>query len=150
MISANATRARAEDSMKNVNEEAEIHELIERWAEAVRAADVNGVVANHTDDMVMFVVPPPSPLLGIGAYRDSWLPFFKWQREHDGVFEIISMDVTAGTDVAFVRALLRCGSRQASASDFDSCLRLTVGLRKQDGRWRIAHEHHSYPLQSTG
>jgi uncharacterized protein (TIGR02246 family) len=136
--------------MRNVNDEADIRALIERWAEAVRAADLDGVVADHTDDMVMFDVPPPSPLLGIGAYRESWLPFFKWQREHDGVFEIISMDVTAGTDVAFAHALLRCGSRQASATDLDSCLRLTVGLRKHDGRWKVAHEHHSYALLSTG
>ena len=143
------TIAICEGSMGNVNDEAEIRALIERWAEAVSAADMDGVVADHTDDMVMFDVPPPSPLLGIGAYRESWLPFFKWQREHDGVFEIISMDVTAGSDVAFARALLRCGSRQASASDLDSYLRLTVGLRKHDGRWQVAHEHHSYPLQST-
>jgi ketosteroid isomerase-like protein len=26
-----------------------------------------------------------------------------------------------------------------------SNLRLTVGLRKQDGRWVVSHEHHSFP-----
>ncbi len=135
--------------MRSVNDEAEIRTLIERWAEAVRAADLDGVVADHTDDMVMFDVPPPSPLRGIGAYRESWLPFYKWQREHDGVFEIISMDVTAGTEVAFAHALLRCGSRNASPSDPDSYLRLTIGLRKSAGRWQVAHDHHSYPLQSS-
>ena len=25
-------------------------------------------------------------------------------------------------------------------------LRLTLGLRTQDGRWVVAHEHHSFPL----
>jgi ketosteroid isomerase-like protein len=25
-------------------------------------------------------------------------------------------------------------------------LRLTLGLRKQGGRWVVAHEHHSFPL----
>jgi hypothetical protein len=25
-------------------------------------------------------------------------------------------------------------------------LRLTLGLRKQDGRWVVAHEHHSFAL----
>jgi ketosteroid isomerase-like protein len=24
-------------------------------------------------------------------------------------------------------------------------LRLTLGLRKQDGRWLVTHEHHSFP-----
>jgi hypothetical protein len=25
-------------------------------------------------------------------------------------------------------------------------LRLTLGLRREDGRWVVAHEHHSFPL----
>jgi ketosteroid isomerase-like protein len=25
-------------------------------------------------------------------------------------------------------------------------LRLTIGLRKDDGRWVVTHEHHSFPL----
>ena len=28
-----------------------------------------------------------------------------------------------------------------------SRLRLTIGLRKIDGAWKIAHEHHSFPLE---
>jgi ketosteroid isomerase-like protein len=26
-------------------------------------------------------------------------------------------------------------------------LRLTLGLRKERGRWVVAHEHHSFPLE---
>ena len=29
-------------------------------------------------------------------------------------------------------------------------LRLTVGLRKEAGRWVVAHEHHSFPDADTG
>ena len=25
-------------------------------------------------------------------------------------------------------------------------LRLTIGLRKEQGRWIVAHEHHSFPI----
>jgi ketosteroid isomerase-like protein len=52
--------------------------------------------------------------------------------------------VTAGTDVAFARALLRCGTEAEFAEDPDQRLRLTVGLRRQDGRWVVTHEHHSF------
>jgi ketosteroid isomerase-like protein len=81
---------------------------------------------------------------GIAAYRDTWPSFFEWQAA--GVsFDIVSLDVTAGEDVAFAHALLRCGTQEQLRLDPDSRLRLTIGLREQDDRWLIAHEHHSFP-----
>ena len=59
------------------------------------------------------------------------------------------MDVTAGEDVAFVWALLRCGGREELTENPELRLRLTLGLRRQDGRWVVAHEHHSFPDTST-
>ena len=41
---------------KNLNE-TQIRALIEKWARAVRAKDMDGVLANHADDIVMFDVP---------------------------------------------------------------------------------------------
>ena len=129
-------------------DEAEIRKVIERWVKAVSARDLDGVVAGHSENMVMFDVPPPSELRGISAYKESWGPFFKWQREHDGVFELVSLNVTAGVDAAFAHALLICTSRQELPINPDSYLRLTVGLIKRDDRWQIAHEHHSFALAS--
>ena len=31
------------------------------------------------------------------------------------------------------------------AANPENRLRLTLGLRKQHGRWVVAHEHHSFP-----
>ena len=45
-----------------------IRRLIEDWASAVRARNIGGVVAHHTDDVVMFDVPPPVAVRGTGAY----------------------------------------------------------------------------------
>jgi ketosteroid isomerase-like protein len=57
----------------------QIRTLIERWAEAVRSADMSGVLADHSDDIVMFDVPPPyEGVRGIDAYRETWPPFFDW------------------------------------------------------------------------
>ena len=91
------------------NDEAEIRALIERWAKAVHAGDIDGVLADHTEDIVMFDVPPPNEVRGKAAYRDTWPPFFKCQKQ-GAAFEIVSLDVTAGNDVAFAHALLRCGT----------------------------------------
>jgi len=130
-----------------VSDEAEIRALIERWARAVHAGDLDGVLADHAGDIVMFDVPPPNEVRGIEAYRQTWPPFFEWQKQ-GAVFEIVSLDVTAGADVAFANALLRCGTPAELKQDPGNRLRLTIGLRKEDGRWMVAHEHHSFPSAS--
>ena len=124
--------------------EAAIRALIERWATAVQSRDLDGVLAEHAEDIRMFDVPPPNELRGIEAYRESWPPFFDWLKQ-GAVFQIVSLDVTAGADVAFATALLRCGTEGGLRKDPDTGLRLTVGLRKEDGRWVVTHEHHSFP-----
>ena len=89
--------------------ETEIRGLIEDWAKAVRARDIDKVVAFHTDDMVMFDVPPPVAVRGIDGYRETWPQFFEWQRKVDGSFEIASLEVTAGDDVAWAYLLVGGG-----------------------------------------
>ena len=127
------------------DDEAQIRALIERWAEAVHAGDMEGVLADHSTDIVMFDVPPPKDgVRGIEAYRETWPPFFEWQRR-GATFEMISLDVTAGDDVAFAYALLRCGTAEEHERDPDNRLRLSLGLRKEHGRWLVSHEHHSFP-----
>ena len=105
---------------------------------------MDGVLADHAEDIVMYDVPPPDDgVRGIEAYRATWPPFFTWQQ--GASFEIVSLDVTAGDDVAFAHALLRCGTQDELRADPDNRLRLTIGLRREGGRWVVAHEHHSFP-----
>ena len=128
------------------DDQQQIRTLIERWAEAVHATDLDTVLADHSDDIVMFDVPPPDDgVRGIEAYRETWPPFFEWQAR-GASFELVELDVTAGEDVAYAHALLRCGMPKELAERPERRLRLTLGLRRQDGRWLVAHEHHSYPL----
>jgi len=126
----------------------EIRTLIERWAAAVHARDMDTVLADHAADIVMFDVPPPHDgVRGIDAYRESWPPFFEFQAR-GASFEIVELEITAGADVAYAHALLRCGMPDELAANPANRLRLTLGLRKEQGRWVVAHEHHSYPLES--
>ena len=104
------------------------------------------MLADHSGDIQMFDVPPPNEVRGIEAYRKTWPPFFEWLKQ-GAVFEIVSLDVTAGDDVAFATALLRCGTEEELRKDPDNRLRLTIGLRKEDGRWVVSHEHHSFPAR---
>jgi uncharacterized protein (TIGR02246 family) len=132
-----------------MSDEQQIRALIEAWAIAAHAGDLATVLADHAPDIVMFDVPPPHRgVRGIEAYADTWPQFFDWQAS-GAMFEIESLDVIAGADVAFAYALLRCGTPADLARDPELRLRLTVGLRKSGGRWTVAHEHHSFP-DTTG
>ena len=125
--------------------ETDIRTLVTRWVDGVRACDLDAVTAAHTDDIVMFDVPPPyEGIRGLTAYRESWPPFFEFISS-GATFELLELNVEAGEDVAFVHGLLRCGGEERFAENPDNRLRLTMGLRKRDGRWQIMHEHHSFP-----
>lgn len=124
----------------------EIREIFQRWVAAIQACDLDGVVAAHTDDIVMFDVPPPyDGIRGIADYRACWPQFFEFIGS-GALFELVELDIVAGGDVAFARALLRCGKSEEFLANPDNRLRVTMGLRKIDGRWLIAHEHHSFPM----
>ena len=128
------------------DDEAEIRGIIERWIAAIQTCDHAGVQADHTDDLVMFDVPPPyDGVRGAAAYRDTWPPFFEYI-DSGATFELLELDVTAGDSVAYAYGLLRCGTAEDFAANPDNRLRITMGLRKVGGRWLIAHEHHSFPL----
>ena len=127
-----------------MSDEQQIRDLIQRWAAAIHTGDLPAVLADHASEIVMFDVPPPHQgVRGIDAYRDTWPGFFEWQAA-GAIFEIESLEVTTGADVAFAFALLRCGTTADFARDAEFRLRLTVGLRKIDDRWTVTHEHHSF------
>ena len=127
-------------------EEARITALLECWPDAVRRHDVPGILAHHDQDILMFDLPPPIQCRGIEAYEKTWDLLFRYHKP--GVaFDFRELAVTAGADVAFAVAIMWCGPDASSnPKDTDGFLfRLTVGLRKIDGDWRIEHEHHSVP-----
>ena len=129
----------------NKTDEQQVRDLVVRWAAAVHDGDLETVLADHADDIVMFDVPPPyEGVRGADAYRETWPSFFEWQAS-GASFELTSLEVVAGAEVAFVYALLRCGTARELAAEPENRLRLTLGLVKRDGRWVVQHEHHSFP-----
>jgi ketosteroid isomerase-like protein len=126
--------------------ETQIKALIEGWADAVRRHDFAGILAHHEQDMVMFDLPPPLQSRGIEEYRKTWDLFFQYHQPSQA-FDIEELAITAGKDVAFAVAIMRCGSGTFSGPPQEGgfLFRLTIGFRLIDGDWRITHEHHSVP-----
>jgi ketosteroid isomerase-like protein len=125
------------------DDELTIRALIERWATAAHEGDLEAVLAHHDPEIVMYDVPPPEEgVRGLAAYRETWPGFFRWQE--NASFDLLSLEVVAGQEVAFAYGLLRCGTPEELRAVPERRLRLTVGLRKIDGDWTVLHEHHSF------
>ncbi len=129
------------------NDTTEIRALIVRWAEAIRAQNIAGVLADHSPDMLMFDVPPPLQLSSVESYKRSWEPFFASFEGGAVMFNVRDISVHAGGDVAFATALVYCRTADGDGGPSEPNVRLTVGLRKLGGRWTVVHEHHSVPAQ---
>jgi len=127
-------------------DEIEIQALIERWAKAVREEDRSGIRADHDSEMLMFDVPPPFLSRGLDAYMATWEEFLSCS-QRPVAFDFYDVEITAGGDVAFATAVGQCTSAGANGQREPLEFRLTMGLRKIDGRWCIMHEHHSLPAE---
>jgi ketosteroid isomerase-like protein len=121
--------------------ERQIRSLVEAWAAAVRRHDIPGILAYHAQDIVMFDLPPPLQSKGMGDYRKTWDLFFEYHKPSQA-FDVEELTIAAGDDVAFAFGIVRCG---AGPKPEGFPFRLTIGLRKIDGEWRVTHEHHSIP-----
>src|SRR5437762_10246840 len=93
--------------------ENQIKVVIDAWADAVRRHDLPGILAHHEQDIVMFDVPPPLQSRGMDEYKKTWDLFFQYHTPSQA-FDIEELAITAGADVAFAVAIMRCGSATPS------------------------------------
>ena len=126
----------------NMNDEQIVRQLVEGWATAVRERNLEGILAHHSADIIMFDVPPPFQSVGIEAYRKTWETFFGGTEP--GRFDINELKVFTGADVAFCVATMQCSWKNKGVFE-NLDFRLTVGLLKKGDEWMIVHEHHSVP-----
>src|SRR5580700_9867487 len=85
---------RMDKRQSSSQDEAAIRDVVESWTAAVRRGDLEGILQNHSSDIVMFDVPPPFQSRGIEAYRKTWDAFFSWSSD-PVPFDITEMNVTA-------------------------------------------------------
>ena len=130
--------------LQSTPDQSAISDLIERWSKGVRDQDRAAIRQDHDADILMFDVPPPFQSRGIDEYMATWDTFFSFA-EQPVRFDFTNIEITAGPEVAFATAVGHCVTigRDGRREPLD--FRLTMGLRKIDGRWRVLHEHHSLP-----
>jgi uncharacterized protein (TIGR02246 family) len=128
---------------------AQVREVIESWAKAVSAKDVEGVMACFAPDVLTFDLAPPLQYAGREVIRkglEDWFP--TW----DGPIglEIRDLRVTADSSVAYCTSLQRMSGTKVDGEKPNLWYRSTICLQKSEGAWRIAHEHTSTPSYMDG
>ena len=134
---------------KSTNDEAKIRERIDSWATALRAKDVDGLMAHYAPDAVTADLAPPLWNAGAGTLRKN---FEEWLATWAAIgIEIRDVHVTAGSDVAFARSSNRIYGTKLDGESSDVWVRATICFRKQDGgAWKVVHEHVSVPFYMDG
>jgi uncharacterized protein (TIGR02246 family) len=129
--------------------QAQIRQLIDRWAEALRAKDVSAVMSHYATDIVAFDLAPPLQYRGADVYRKNWEAWFPTFRGPIG-YEIRDLNIAASDDVAFCHSFNRITGTRTDDEKTDVWVRATVCCRKIDGKWKIVHEHQSVPFYMDG
>ena len=134
--------------MTRTDENAAIRELIEDWAQAVRASDIDGIMAAYAPDIRSFDAIAQLQFKGADAYRKHWEACIA-MCPGPMIFEIHDLAIEAGEDVAFGHYLLKCGTTGEEGKEQTGWTRTTVCWRKRSGRWMVAHEHFSAPFDTV-
>jgi uncharacterized protein (TIGR02246 family) len=126
-------------------EEADIRQLIDKMAEAIRTMDLEGLKACFAPDMVSFDVGgPPLQTVGAEAKLKTWEMGMTVFQPPLG-YEIRDLTITVGDDVAFGHSFNRFSGTLKNGDRFGPWVRYTASFRKIDGNWYIAHDHVSVP-----
>jgi uncharacterized protein (TIGR02246 family) len=126
-----------------------IRHLINGWAKALRAKDVDKVMLHYAPDILLFDIAPPLQYKGAEAYRKNWEEWFASWRGPIG-YEIRGLSVTVGDGVAFSHSLNRIYGARTNGEKTDVWVRVTACRRKINGKWLITHEHVSVPFYMDG
>ena len=126
-------------------DESEVRIVIDALADAVRARDVDAMLALCAPNVVVFDLLPPLAHEGTDAVEGAWAAPLQ-SLEGPAEYEIERLDVAVGGDVAFGHALTRFGGTTKEGGLTQAWLRSTLGFRRLDGRWKLVHQHVSAPI----
>jgi ketosteroid isomerase-like protein len=133
----------------NRTDKIELRERIDSWLTALRAKDVDALMLHYQPDVLLYDLAPPLLHRGADGYRKSWQEWFDSFQVSVG-YEIHDLSITAGNDVAFSTSLNRISGMRTTGEQTDVWIRATVGYRKRNGKWFVAHEHVSVPFYMDG
>jgi uncharacterized protein (TIGR02246 family) len=132
--------------MPTTTDAAQIRERLEAVAQALRAKDIDALLAHYAPGVVTFDLRPPLQVRGVDAYRKN---FEAWFASVQGPidYEIRDLRITMSDDIAFCHNLSHVKSTRTTGERADYWVRVTSGLQKMNGQWMVTREHVSVPIK---
>jgi PhnB protein len=132
---------------QNAPEKAAVRRVVEDWADAFRAKDIERVWSHYTPDVLSFDLAPP-----LQPGSESRKELEKWFETWRGPlgYEIHDLVVEAAGDVAFAHSLNHMSGTRTGGEETELWFRATVCFRKTASGWKVAHEHTSVPFYMDG
>jgi uncharacterized protein (TIGR02246 family) len=127
------------------NDEDQIRQLIEDWREALRARDLDRLTKHYAPDVLFFDAVPPYQHRGAAAYRRTWEQMFPYLPPRTNS-EMRDVHISVSGDLAVMHCLNRLINEDTKESAAAGWVRATVCYQKQQGAWRVIHEHVSVPF----
>lgn len=129
------------------DDEAAIRALEDRFAAALNAGDIDGIMKNYVkgDDLVVFDVVPRKQNRGADAYREDWVDFFSHFKGRPKI-TITDLGITVDGNLGFSHSIQHIVGTDRQGRPIDRTVRVTDGYRKIGGHWLIALEHVSVPV----
>ena len=120
--------------------EAEIRRLVADQQSAVCAKDIDRIMAHYSADVIVFNVKPPFQTRGAKDWRREWEASLSHFPASFGT-ETRDLVITVSGDVAIAHYLCRFTGMPGQ-----SWIRDTAVYKRDQGTWKIVHEHYSVPF----
>lgn len=135
------------------SDEAAIRALEERFAKAFNAKDVDAIMAVYVpgNNLFVFDVTPPRQHVGFSDYKKDWEDFLG-ATSGPIKFEVTDLSITTnGGNLAYGHSIQHVTGQMKDGKPMDTTVRVTDDYRKVNGKWLIAVEHVSVPVDlATG
>lgn len=123
----------------------EISDLLKQYELDVKDKNIEDLLRLHTSNVEAFDLMPPFKYSGKELLRDR---IDHWFKSYDGEikFKFNDIHVESGEELSICHALIKTSGRLKNGEKSDMWTRSTLGLKKEEGQWRIFHEHTSEPI----
>lgn len=131
----------------NSDDEQAIRDLESRFVAAFNAKDVDAIMKVYVPDqtLIVFDVVPPRQYVGADAYRKDWEGLFATFKG-PLKFELSDLTIVADGSLGYGHSIQRLSGTDAKGQPLELIVRVTDAYRKIDGKWLVAHEHVSVPV----
>jgi ketosteroid isomerase-like protein len=130
-------------------DEVAIRRILDDQRQALHDRDAESLLAHLAPDVLVYDLAPPLNSRGAEAEAEKLRDWFAtWKGPID--YQVHELGIEVGAAVAYSTGLARLRGTKVDGSAVDLWLRSTIGYRRIDGQWRIAHAHESVPFRMDG